>query len=155
MDIFHLAWRYLRVYPGHSFTGALVVRIDGEMLARCRHLIIFLYAMHHGYAKLGDQVRVFSVDFLISAPSLVTPDIENRSIYVRIAEQSRFTTCNVSHLFNQASVPCMPHTQLGREVGRLIGFDTADTFVGKIYRDTQTGFFDEKFLNLIQGPCMT
>ena len=119
------------------------------MLCSGCDLIVLLKTLHHLDSEFSHEIRALAIDFLITAPSLVTSHIKDRSIYVGISQKSGLAAGDITYLAHQFTVPRMPDSKLGREICRTICLDTSDALIGKVGRDTKTCFLYEEPLHLI------
>ena len=142
---------FVGVDTGHSLAGALAIGINCKMLCSGGNLIVALQTLHHLYAEFGNQIWVLAIYFLVTAPTLVAAHIEDRCINIGITQKHAFPAGDIAHLSDEFAVPGMAKTELSREIGGFIRFYAADSFIGKIDGNSETGFFYEPFLHLIQG----
>ena len=150
MYVFHFVGSHLRIHPRHTFAPTLVVGVCDEMLACGSHLVIRLHTGSHLHSKFRHQIRGLSIDFFITSPSLVSAHIQNRGIDIGISQQPCLPAGNPADLVHQFLVPSVSYAQLSGEICRAICLDTADSLIGEIHGNPQTGFLYKETLHDIE-----
>ena len=150
----HLPRRNLRVGTGKALARALVGAVCKEMLRRGGSTAIRLNAPCHLNAKLGNEIRRFSVGLLEAAPSLVSCHIQDGSIDIGIAQGSCLLAGHRSHLPYKFPVPTVPEPELGGEVGRTQAFHSSYSLIGKICGDAESGLLYKETLHLVHSPTV-
>src|SRR5947209_8932733 len=151
-DVLDFARACLRVCARLPLARALVVAVDGEVLARRRDAVVLLHPLDHLDAEARGQERVFAVNFFHAPPALVAAHVEDGRIDVRVAERARLLAGDASDLSNQLLVPGAALARLRGEAGGGVGRQSAYAFVGEIGGDAQARVLDEEALHLVHGP---
>ena len=118
---------------------------------KCRANSLRLYSINHLYSQRCNKIRIFAITFQSSSPSLVTNNVQNRSINICISQSSGFLSNYLSRFIYKIFIPCTSYSNRSWQRSCLGMIKTMNTFIAEINRNTKSCLFDKPFLNFVDS----